>query len=205
MKMKRVYFMKPIGRDGPIKIGCSGWPNERLLQIAIWSPDPLEVIYSEEGSFKLERNLHRCFADYHRHSEWFEAGPRLVEALARLKAGEKIADVVDLSKHFRSVRCFSGKKPMRDGMEGFKSYLLKLVWARKRVGHGGHDASSEIMDRWKGKWEDGRMIGQQRPTDEEFKILDDVLASYAKSPVMKPFRYPRAKKVAAQLDGGRLQ
>lgn len=38
MRNTHVYFIKPIGMDGPIKIGCSDKPARRLITLAAWSP-----------------------------------------------------------------------------------------------------------------------------------------------------------------------
>jgi len=108
---KRIYFMKPVGLPGPIKIGCSRMVNERLVQLAAWSPWPLEIIYSEAGEHELERTLHRCFADYHSHLEWFHPGERLTRALERLVASDSsIAEAIDLSDVRGSIFMSNGKK-----------------------------------------------------------------------------------------------
>lgn len=39
-----VYFVKPVGMDGPIKIGCTTTPAARIESLTIWSPFPLEVL-----------------------------------------------------------------------------------------------------------------------------------------------------------------
>src|SRR3546814_12747101 len=41
--MKRVYFIRPIGQAGPVKIGCSVGPNKRRPELETWSPVPLEI------------------------------------------------------------------------------------------------------------------------------------------------------------------
>lgn len=102
--------MKPVGFPGPIKIGCSRMVDERLVQLAAWSPFPLEIIYSEAGEHELERNLHRCFADYHSHLEWFHPGERLIRALELLVAGASIAEAIDLSDVRGSIFMRNGKK-----------------------------------------------------------------------------------------------
>jgi hypothetical protein len=62
--MKRyVYFIKPVGMDGPIKIGCSNIPEHRLVSLSMWSPFPLEIIGKTPGNLKDEGFLHRCFSD----------------------------------------------------------------------------------------------------------------------------------------------
>ena len=79
-----VYFVKPVDATGPIKIGVSGRPKERLSKLLDWSPVALEVVWTIPGNHQLERNIHECFADLHSHKEWFHAAPRLLEAIERL-------------------------------------------------------------------------------------------------------------------------
>jgi hypothetical protein len=83
-----VYFVKPVGMEGPIKIGCSTWPEGRILSLATWSPFPLELIGAVPGNYRDEAFLHRCFADLHTHREWFRTSPALREAIeAAIAAG----------------------------------------------------------------------------------------------------------------------
>lgn len=82
--LQYLYFMKPVGMDGPIKIGCSTVPLNRLITIGLWSPFPLEIIGTVPGGFKDEYFLHRCFMSTHSHHEWFYSSPALREIIARL-------------------------------------------------------------------------------------------------------------------------
>jgi len=88
-----VYFMKPVGMDGPIKIGCSGVPVYRLEALATWSPFPLEIITTTPGRSKDENFLHRCFAYCHLHREWFNATPLLLETIDAVSTGTTIAEL----------------------------------------------------------------------------------------------------------------
>lgn len=90
--MNRIYFMRPQSTVGPIKIGCSRWPDKRLVEISHWSPVPLELIAAAAGSFKLERYLHERFAATRLHKEWFVATPELLAAIDRVVAGQSIMD-----------------------------------------------------------------------------------------------------------------
>lgn len=99
-----VYFIKPIGKAGPVKIGTSWKPFDRLAQIMMSSPVPLEVELVIDGGEELERNIQDCFADCHSHSEWFFPHERLRDAIDRMKGGERVHDVVDLSQRRGNVR-----------------------------------------------------------------------------------------------------
>jgi hypothetical protein len=84
---QRVYFIKPVGLGGPIKIGSALDVEERLSFLSRWSPLPLELIGSICGSRSDEAYIHSCFADLHTHGEWFSAEPRLVTALQLILDG----------------------------------------------------------------------------------------------------------------------
>lgn len=84
--MKSVYFLKPIGMDGPVKIGCSKQPQGRLQTLDIWSPFPLELMAIVPGDHKDERALHWHFRDSRLHGEWFAWTTRLHALIRRVKA-----------------------------------------------------------------------------------------------------------------------
>lgn len=88
-----VYFMKPVGMDGPIKIGCSNIPALRLEELAVWSPFPLEIIATTPGRQSDERFLHGCFAYCHLHREWFQPSPLLLETINSISTGTTIAEL----------------------------------------------------------------------------------------------------------------
>lgn len=88
-----VYFMKPIGMDGPIKIGCSDIPMQRLEALSVWSPFPLEIITTTPGRQADERFLHGCFAYCHLHREWFQPSQLLLETIDAISTGTTIAEL----------------------------------------------------------------------------------------------------------------
>lgn len=89
-KPKYVYFIKPVGMDGPIKIGCSAVPPSRLIEFTVWSPFPLEIIGSVPGGHADETFLHRRFAYLHSHREWFRSSPLLRNTIDRILHGESL-------------------------------------------------------------------------------------------------------------------
>lgn len=92
--MSAIYFIRPVGLDGPIKIGWSKAVETRFRQLAIWSPLPLEIIASVDGSCSEERWLHRCF-DYARsHAEWFHPVPALLKTIDRLREGVSLNEAI---------------------------------------------------------------------------------------------------------------
>lgn len=62
MPGKSIYFIRPVGQRGPIKIGCSYLPLDRLRGLCQWSPLPLEVVATCDGQHHgVERRLHLMF------------------------------------------------------------------------------------------------------------------------------------------------
>lgn len=96
--------MRPVGAQGPIKIGCSRWPENRLNDLAQWSPVPLEIIASAPGNFKLERHLHERFSDSRTHKEWFGASPELVAGIAKVAAGLSVEEAFGVACRYRTSR-----------------------------------------------------------------------------------------------------
>lgn len=84
MSYRTVYFMKPVGMDGPIKIGCTNMPIRRLKQLGDWCPFPLEIIGTFPGSPADEHEVQRRFAQHRSHGEWFRPAGELLEFIAAL-------------------------------------------------------------------------------------------------------------------------
>lgn len=82
-----VYFIKPIGMDGPIKIGHSFSPDRRRETLALWSPFPLEIVAEYDGTPATERQFHTLFVGQHVHHEWFTPTPALVAVIASINDG----------------------------------------------------------------------------------------------------------------------
>jgi hypothetical protein len=78
MSEKHIYFMRPVGQIGPIKIGCSRMPFKRLEMLSIVSPLRLEIIATTPGDHATERRLHGMFASDWLHHEWFAASKGLL-------------------------------------------------------------------------------------------------------------------------------
>jgi len=99
-----IYFIKPVGMDGPVKIGWSVNPMSRVSEFMTYSPFPLELVFSMPGTRELDWNLHDCFFDLHSHREWFFADERLTSFIQKLIDGMPLADAIDLTDRRGSVR-----------------------------------------------------------------------------------------------------
>jgi hypothetical protein len=92
--VKRIYFLKPIGMEGPIKVGCSHVVEERLQTFMNWSPFPLEILCQIDGGHEVERALHRRYRDARKHSEWFDPSPLMLSDISFLNTGGKVSNIV---------------------------------------------------------------------------------------------------------------
>lgn len=83
----KVYFIKPIEHEGPIKIGRSCSPDNRLATLATWCPFPLELVAQIEGPKELERRFHHHFLDLHIRHEWFRVSNELQAVIREINEG----------------------------------------------------------------------------------------------------------------------
>jgi hypothetical protein len=81
---KAVYFARPVGMRGPIKIGCSA-DARRRVQALRYRGRRCVLLATLHGAFQLEGLLHLQFGRYRLHGEWFAAGKRLVEFVRPLQ------------------------------------------------------------------------------------------------------------------------
>lgn len=133
---KHVYFVRPVGMDGPIKIGCSVDPSGRLQVLSAWSPFPLELIGSVLGDFKDEARLHTRFSELHTRKEWFMSSPLLRETIERILAGTSIKEACKEIPPKKSIR--NQKRPIRtEDREMFLQYgnrirkVMRPLWGTK--------------------------------------------------------------------------
>lgn len=191
---KFVYFIKPIGMAGPIKIGCAVNPVNRLCGLITWSPFPLEILVTIPGDYTLERNIHHCLADTHSHREWFHPSEKLSGLIAALKAGTPIEEAIDLTKRIGSIRT---RAPWGASHRRYMGYKCRFTWASRKLRDDDayYDEPQDcydILERWSGEW-NGNSAKHRYPTDEEFARLEEVLAN----PAAYFDRHPFNRRVAA--------
>lgn len=84
-KPRKVYFIRPTGKRGPVKIGWSGWPEDRRKRLERQVGAPLEVAAQIVGRIEDERLLHQMFAADRTHGEWFawsRSMQRVIDAIS---------------------------------------------------------------------------------------------------------------------------
>lgn len=76
----QVYYLRFGDR---IKIGCSVAPAKRVMALSM---DPANIVATEHGGFRRERERHLQFADLRLEGEWFAAGDELLAHIESLVA-----------------------------------------------------------------------------------------------------------------------
>ena len=194
-----VYFIKPAGFDGPIKIGCSQVPERRLIDLTVWSPWPLELVGAVKGTNRDEVNFHNRFKDCHSHREWFHSTPLLRATItAVLRAGD-FSPILHLPV-IGAIRNVS-RKPRTESARRRISYAAKVRCAQQRMrnqeGAGGiwrtPDDVVHIIDVWRG--EPYQNIPGREPSMEEMVRIHEYLAHPEIHSIRwKNFRPPPAEK-----------
>lgn len=82
-----VYFLRPVGMAGPIKIGCSSAPWTRMNHYNMYSPVPLELVAAVRGPQSVEFRFHLMFDADRMHHEWFRHSPELQAVMDAVGAG----------------------------------------------------------------------------------------------------------------------
>jgi hypothetical protein len=100
-----IYFVKPIGLAGPIKIGHAKYWDVRGPNLQTWSPLPLECIALIDGDVALERRFHALFQECRSHGEWFHPVPRLLTVIEQIAHGD--FDFGSLPEPITLPRCSS--------------------------------------------------------------------------------------------------
>jgi hypothetical protein len=123
---RRVYFIRPAGMEGPVKIGCSEHPNGRLLSLTCWSPFPLEIAVAIDGGCDLEARIQGHFAASHTHREWFSSSSELSKLIDDLQRGIAIHDAINLATRPTPVR--------KSMVAGYYTYNGRVKSAAARSG-----------------------------------------------------------------------
>lgn len=96
-----IYFLyAPVSRR--MKIGYTKFFTSRFSKIQSNSPEQLEVLRVIEGDGRLEKMLHRLFAEEHSHGEWFDASVKMVEFVKNLEEHKHYKDIFELLVKFKN-------------------------------------------------------------------------------------------------------
>lgn len=85
-----IYFIQAHS-GGPVKIGYAANPEKRIAEIQRMSPVELKTLKIIEGDLKQEKELHKHFAKFRLHGEWFDLNEKMLNIVIPLpeKASEK--------------------------------------------------------------------------------------------------------------------
>ncbi len=101
-----VYFLRPAGEEGPVKIGISVSPRGRCYECQKWSPVILElaaVIYG--ANLEDERRFHQHFYGQWSHSEWFHASDELSAVIRAIQAETFDLETLEPYRGVNVLRC----------------------------------------------------------------------------------------------------
>lgn len=124
-----VYFIRRADGVGPVKIGCSQRPEDRLSSFLQWSPYPLAIVAKMLGDEGLERRFHALFRVQHSHREWFRPSPALDLTIAQIVAG---AFDLDSLPPPQIVTVTKGGMRISEESRLSMSWTHRLHWLRKR-------------------------------------------------------------------------
>lgn len=81
-----VYFLQSLS-SGLIKIGFSAshWIEDRIKSLRFSNGDETELLKKTPGTMQRERKIHKKFAAYRKHGEWFEPSPELLNYIATVR------------------------------------------------------------------------------------------------------------------------
>lgn len=113
MSLKHIYFLRPVGEQGPLKIGSSAAPVSRLRTYQIWSPVLLELAASCPAHRNTEQFLHRHFIDAWLHGEWFAWTPEIQSVVDHIVQHGRVPEWVeqDTPTMWREWKDFDKKYP----------------------------------------------------------------------------------------------
>lgn len=209
MSKQLVYFLRPKGRKGPIKIGCSCTPATRLETFAAWSPWPLEVMGWVVGNYTDEQFLHRCFAESHQHREWFKASPHVLEIIAKILAAKTIDAVRGEISPQGTIRKATRRERTDNERLRF-SYTARVRHCEQRsrkkqaAWHAPGDVT-HIMSHWRGftywdhekrNWE---VVVSSIPTIQQIARLEEYLADPAEHSIVPDFSSPRKPSICIPI------
>lgn len=183
--MKQVYFLRPVGQSGPIKIGCSATPAKRLRTIEIWSPLLLELVASAPGEHRHEWALHQQFAKQRLHGEWFSISPELSALINHVAENGvlppiEIAD--DLMKWREARASGKGSRARRDpAAQVAKARLTTRVHKAEKhaFGYGTDDSRPDEVARIIASYQG---LGSGMPSEADLALLESYIATLKARP-----------------------
>lgn len=76
-----IYFIQ-AGENGPIKIGSSDNPVERMAQLQTANAAKLKLLWTHTGDATREQKIHKLFRDEKIRGEWYNPSQKLMASVA---------------------------------------------------------------------------------------------------------------------------
>jgi len=86
MDCTSLYFLV---HNGTVKIGRTEKPERRLDTMKVYLSHAA-IMYVFDGKGHMEKNMHRCFADFKLSGEWFKYNARIKRFLKKFHFGKSI-------------------------------------------------------------------------------------------------------------------
>lgn len=128
-----VYFVAPVG-GGPVKIGFSAEPLQRLDMLMSWSPVPLQVLASAPGTQKDEGAIHAAFSEHWSHREWFRGVPEIYALIHEVKTTGEIPERYRWAPGKRATLKIQKRKPWTPEQKAGASKVHRERWDQIRNG-----------------------------------------------------------------------
>jgi Meiotically up-regulated gene 113 len=179
---KRVYFMRPCGTEGPIKIGCSKDCDTRLRSVEIWSPVILELVATVPGEHREENILHQMFGEDRLHGEWFKHSPKLQSLIDYVVKAGKLPPLDYSLSPYASKRPSAMKRRADPKETTSKSQMTarvrraeRRVWTFQGIGELRPVEIDAIIRSYSG-------FDRSPPTAEDCATLEDYIAKLNELP-----------------------
>lgn len=88
-KNMNVYFFQ-IENNGPIKVGISQDPDERLKQIQTANPYKINFLFSFISDYAIENYIKENFKDTLLRGEWYKPSKKLLTLIKNLRIGKAL-------------------------------------------------------------------------------------------------------------------
>lgn len=87
-KVRVIYFARAA--TGQIKIGSTGYMEDRLAGLRGQSPVAIDLLLVIPGDRRREFQYHAQFAPHRLHGEWFDPHPDIIAEITRLRSNSMV-------------------------------------------------------------------------------------------------------------------
>ncbi len=103
-----IYFIQ-AGDDGPIKIGQSDNPEERMAQLQTANASELKLLWVYSGDDWSESDIHNQLTDHLIRGEWFSPDEDIFDLIKNGATCGHTVRLVNFNGKIEAIESFSGK------------------------------------------------------------------------------------------------